>query len=308
MTVRPSGEQHELAADGYTAVVTEVGAALRVLAHDGRDLVLPWSAEEMMPGHRGALLAPWPNRVVDGRYRDPDGREQLLALSEPKRGHAIHGLVDWAPWWLVAHTEDSVVLGARVFPRSGYPYVLDVTVAYALGPDGLSTTVRATNVGAGRAPYGCGAHPYVLAGPARPGAVDDWTLALPATRVLEVTEDRLVPTGLAEVDGTGYDFRSPRRIGDTFLDHAFTGVLRDDTGRATVRVTGDDGSGVEVRFGSECPWVQVHTADKPGAASHRAGLAVEPMTCPPDAYNSGTDLVVLEPGQTHQASWTIAAV
>jgi len=60
---------------------------------------------------------------------------------------------------------------------------------------------------------------------------------------------------------------------------------------------------------------QIHTADLPGAdraIGHRAGLAVEPMTCAPGAldedllgYEAG--LVTLEPGAVHEASWTIAA-
>ena len=41
---------------------------------------------------------------------------------------------------------------------------------------------------------------------------------------------------------------------------------------------------------------------------HRKSLAVEPMTCPPDAFNSGVDLVVLQPGQSHSLALTIGVV
>ncbi len=54
--------------------------------------------------------------------------------------------------------------------------------------------------------------------------------------------------------------------------------------------------------------MQVHTADRPDPDDDRVGLAVEPMTCPPDALNSGTDLVVLAPGDSHAASWEIEAL
>jgi aldose 1-epimerase len=54
--------------------------------------------------------------------------------------------------------------------------------------------------------------------------------------------------------------------------------------------------------------VQVHTGDRPEPADHRRGLAVEPMTCPPDAFTSGVDLVHLGPGESHEASWSIAAI
>jgi aldose 1-epimerase len=302
----PSGVQHALVGDGYEAVVTEVGASLRRLSYDGRDLVVGWSADEMMPAHRGALLAPWPNRIADGRYQAPDGAGLQLPLSEPKRHNAIHGLVSWAAWRLVARTEASVVLAHRLHPQTGYPFLLELSATYALGPDGLTCSVQATNLGGAVAPYGCAPHPYLVAGP---GRVDDWTLEVPATRVLEVTEDRMLPVQVVDVEGTRYDYRVPHRIGDAFLDHAYTGLRRDDAGAASVRALGADGSGVEVRFGPDCPWVQVHTADRPEKPEvSRIGLAVEPMTCPPDAFNSGVDLVRLEPGESHSASWTIGRV
>ena len=98
------------------------------------------------------------------------------------------------------------------------------------------------------------------------------------------------------------------RIDDTFIDHAFTALGRDAEGNTEVRLTTEDGSGVVMRWGAECPWVQVHTADRPEPEMNRVGLAVEPMTCPPDAFNSGDDLILIEPGESASASWTIAAI
>jgi aldose 1-epimerase len=141
--------------------------------------------------------------------------------------------------------------------------------------------------------------------------VNEWTLTLPADEVLTVTEDRLIPTGRAsvtEADGGVYDFRTARGIDDTFIDHAFTGLSRDAEGTTEVRLTAADGSGVAMRWGAECPWVQVHTADRPEEELNRKGLAVEPMTCPPNAFNSGDDLILIEPGESASASWAIAAI
>jgi aldose 1-epimerase len=97
-------------------------------------------------------------------------------------------------------------------------------------------------------------------------------------------------------------------VGSTFIDHAFTGLGYGDDGRVTVSVTGADGRGSAITFGRDCPWVQVHTADQPDPAVSRIGMAVEPMTCPPDAFNSGTDLVVLQPGASSDAGWRISAL
>lgn len=299
-----SGRQLALSAHGYEAVVASVGASLRMLRFDGRDLVVPFDADEVRPGYRGATLAPWPNRIVDGRYTFA-GVEHQLALTEPDRGQALHGLLAWAEFEDRLTLDDRVVLAAVIEPQTGYPFRVEVTVEYRLDADGLHQTVTAHNLGADAAPWGTGPHPYLVAGD---GRVDDWTLTLPASDVLTVTPDRLSPVAVDAVDRhPEWDFRTPRRIADVFIDHAFTGLARRD-GIAEVRVTSDADTGVVISFDERCPWVQVHTADTPAPATHRIGLAVEPMTCPPDAFSSGTDLVVLEPGATHAASWRIAAV
>ncbi len=299
-----SGRQLRIAAHGYEAVIASVGASLRTLTSHGRDLVVPFDADEVRPAYRGATLAPWPNRVVDGRYAF-GGVEHRLALSEPDRGQALHGLLAWAEFSDRLVLDDRVVLAAVIEPQSGYPFRVEVETEYRIDADGLHQTVTAHNLGADAAPWGTGPHPYLVAGD---GRVDDWTLALPASAVLTVTPDRLSPVAVEAVDEhPEWDFRSARGIGDVFIDHAFTRLER-EAGRAEVRVTTDAGSGVAISFDERCPWVQVHTADTPSADTHRIGLAVEPMTCPPDAFRSGTDLVVLEPGAAHAASWRITAI
>lgn len=304
MTPR-SGRPFSLSGHGYEAEVAAVGATLRMLRHDHRDLVVPFDADEVRPAYRGATLAPWPNRVVDGRYRFADVGHQL-PVTEPERGHALHGLLAWSAYADRIVEQDRVVLVATIEPQTGYPFRIEVEVEYRLDADGLTQTATARNTGADAAPWGTGPHPYLVGGE---GRVDDWTLSLPASEVLTVTEDRLIPTGLEAIDRhPEWDFRMPRQIGDVFIDHAFTALARED-GRAEVRVTGADGSGVAMSWDESCPWVQIHTADNPALpAAHRAGLAVEPMTCPPDAFNSGTDLVILAPGDEHTAAWRISAI
>ena len=299
-----SGEQFTIVAHGYQAAIASVGASLRTLAFDGRDLVVPFDADEVRPGYRGTTLAPWPNRIVDGRYSFA-GVEHQLALTEPGRGQALHGLLSWTEFVPRAVEDDRVVLYAVIQPQDGYPFRVEVETEYRLDADGLQQTVTARNIGADAAPWGTGPHPYLVAGA---GRVDDWTLALPASEVLTVTPDRLSPVAVEPITAhPEWDFRSAREIGDVFIDHAFTSLSYTD-GSAEVCVTASDGTGVAMRWDERCPWVQVHTADTGTEATHRVGLAVEPMTCPPDAFNSGVDLVVLEPGASHAASWRIAAL
>ena len=294
-----SGTGIPLRLGAYAAEIASVGASLRSFTVDGRDLVVPFAADEVRPLYRGAVLVPWPNRVVDGRYAF-DGAVQQLALTEPDRGHALHGLAVWSDFRVVSRSTTAVTLQSAVVAQAGYPHPLRVEVEYRLTDDGLVTRITSTNTGVDRAPYGASGHPYLVAGP---GRVDDWTLELAVDEVLDVDADRLIPQGMQAVAGGPFDFAEPRRIGDLFIDHAFTGLRAH-----RVRLLASDGRGTELRWDAVAPWVQVHTGDRPEPAYHRAGLAVEPMTCPPDAYNSGTDLVVLEPGDSHTLTWTIAAV
>jgi len=300
MTLPLSGATYDLASGDYTASIAGVGASLRSLQHRGRDLVVPFEADEVRPVFRGATLAPWPNRVTDGRYTFA-GEEQQLSLTEPDRGHALHGFVAWTAFELVEQATDSVRLATTIEAQQGYPHRVRVVVDYRLDSDGLHETITATNTGRDAAPFGTGPHPYLVAGP---GTVDDWTLELPASSVLTVTPDRLIPVEtVAVATESQFDFREPRAIADTFIDHAFT-----DFTTARVAITAPGGTGVAMTWDAACTWVQVHTADRPTVEENRVGLAVEPMTCPPDAFNSGIDLTVLEPGASTSASWTISAL
>lgn len=314
-SVPASGTDVVLRSGSYEAHIASVGASLRSLTLDGRDLVVPFAADEVRPAYRGATLAPWPNRVVDGVYTFA-GVTYKLALTDPGRPNALHGLAVWLDFAVVSQSEDAVTLAAVVVPQAGYPWRLRVETTYRLGADGLTQTVVATNESADAAPFGTGPHPYLVAGSA---PLDEWSLTLPADQVLEVTDNQLAPIGLAEVAGSDrFDWRSPRVLGDVEIDHAFTGLSRVD-GVATVRVVDPSGTGVEMVWDGACPWVQIHTADLPLLSNggidpgHRAGLAVEPMTCAPDAFNAPrydyeAGLLVVEPGSSVSASWRIAGI
>jgi len=310
MTVTPlSGTQYELTAGEYRAVIASVGASLRVLQYGGRDLVVPFGADEVRISYRGALLAPWPNRIVDGRYTQ-GGVTRALPLTEPDRSHALHGLLAWADFTLVEQASDEVTLEATIQPQTGYPWRVRVRTRYRLAEDGLTQSVTATNESADAAPFGTGPHPYLYAGP---GGLNSWSFTLPAEQVLAVTPDRLAPVSLepVTVDAARFDFRQERVLGEVRIDHAYTGLTQ-----SVVRLTDPSGSGVEMTWDDACAWVQIHTADKPGGPAdpiHRAGLAVEPMTCAPDAFNDDaypydTGLVLLAPGAELAASWRIAAL
>jgi aldose 1-epimerase len=298
----PSGTQWTIRANGQEAVIVEVGGGVRTYTADGRDVVSGYEGHEYAVGCAGQVLAPWPNRIRDGQYAF-GGEHQQLPLTEPERHNAIHGLVNWTRWTAVDATEDSVTVEHDLVPQPGYRWPLRLRTRWSVGETGLRAEHEVTNVAGTAAPFGLATHPYVLV----PGvAVDELTLRVPARSRLLV-DSRLLPIGAARVAGTDYDFLDGRRLGATVLDTAFGDVDPDPDGGSRVEITAPDGRGVTVWADAAFTWWQVYSSDTLPADRLRKALAIEPMTCPPDAFRSGRDIVTLEPGSTWRGVWGIKA-
>jgi aldose 1-epimerase len=277
----PTGVQYGLGRDGQRAVVTEVGAALRSWRVDGREQLDTFPPSDAGDGYRGKVLAPWPNRLREGRYVF-DGVEHRTPVTEPETASALHGLVLWVNWRATTRETDRVRMRYVLHPQPGYPFTVGLDVEYALVAEGLAVSLRATNLGACRAPFGAGFHPYLTLGGER---IDAYVLQLPAAG----------------------DFRRERPIGALELDTCFEALDRDADGIARVRVAAAEHA-VALWMDEGFRYVHVYTADKvPDPARRRGGIAIEPMTCPPDAFNSGEGLVVIEPGGSFVARWGLTA-
>ena len=296
----PSGRQHRLVHVDQEAVITEVGATLRAYIVDGRPAIDGFGPGERATDGRGQVLMPWPGRVGDGRY-GWDGVEHQLPIGETDLGNALHGLVRWDNWVAEWGSDDRLVMRDRLHPRDGYPFCLDLAVSFELEDRGLRASLSATNLGDSPAPFGAGAHPYLTLGTP---LIDCCLLRLPASTVLE-TDHRMLPVGRAAVDGTAFDFRVPRPIGPIRLNTAFTDLERDADGVARVALESPDGRRLVLWADRGFGWVVVFSGDSLPPAERRRGLAIEPMTCPPDAFRSGEDLIALGPGESITAGWGI---
>ncbi len=292
-----TGAQYEISAGDYRATVTELGAGLRELTHAGRPLIASYQPDELPPGAAGQLLAPWPNRIDRGRYAFA-GSSYQLDISEPELGNAIHGLTRWASWAPVQHEPDRVLLTHVLHGRPGYPFCLELDAQYLVGAAGLQVEVTARNAGSRPVPYGTGAHPYLTGGT----QIDGYLLTVPASRWLQAAE-RGIPAGAAaDIAGTPFDFRQARPLGGTRIDHAFTGLERGGGGKAWTRVRTADGE-LALWVGEGYGWLQVFTGDTLAQPRRRQAIAIEPMTCPPNSFVTGQDLIVLEPGQAVSHAW-----
>ena len=178
--VAPVGLLHEIVHGDQRAVLSESGATLRVYEIGARPVIEPFDGPEAVPiGSQGAILAPWPNRVVDGRWKW-EGAEHQLWITEPKRGHASHGLVRALRWTILGGAPDRITLETTLLAHPGWPFPLHFEVAYELGPDGLTSRLTARNIGRRTCPYGAATHPYLaISG----GSVDEAAIRIPAGHV-----------------------------------------------------------------------------------------------------------------------------
>jgi len=286
------------------AVVNARGGALRSYRVGSAQVIDGWADQELPPAFNGAVLAPWPNRIRDGRWQIA-GTEQQLPINEVDRQTALHGLVMWADWQLIRHRAASISLGCRVAAQPGYPFELQLGVSWTLTDEGLRCDLAADNVGGQPAPFGIATHPFFGFADHR---VDELTLTLPARRQLR-TDDRLLPIELVDADER---FRTGRSLAGVELDTAFTDLEWDSDGRCRLRLAAGTGTASEsasltIWADDSFRWWQVYTGDRFPAGDDRIrrSMAIEAMTCGPDAFNTGQDVIMLAPGDGWRGSWGV---
>jgi aldose 1-epimerase len=296
----PATEPTEVAiAAGDARLVVDLrGGAMRTLTVGDRELLDGYATGTVPGASRGRVLLPWPNRIRDGRWTW-GGRDLQLELAGPDKPVAMHGLVGWQSWAVLEQSDGAVTVGTVVEARSGYPFRLAAAIDHVLAPGRLTVTMRVRNAGAEPAPFGAGFHPYLAVGAQEDGAIADAELELPARTEL-VVDDGGLPTGerrpLEEAVG---------RIGDRAFDTPVTDLDRDADGWARVRLRSAALGTLELAVDGSWPWLQVFTGDTLRPGQRRRSVAVEPMTCPPNALADHVDLVVLEPGADWSGTWTL---
>jgi aldose 1-epimerase len=291
-----TGTDYRLELGSARATISSVGAALRRLSVNGTALTPGFERHATAPFFCGKVLSPWPNRVRDGRWRHR-GRVLQLDITDPEHHTALHGLLCGTEYRVVRRTSSSVTLAAPILPCAGYPFALDTTVTYQLLPDGVVVTHAARNTGSGCAPVAFGAHPFLAIGDV---PTDDLTVTVNGGHHIDV-DARLIPVGMTDVAGTGWDLRRGRLVGDLDLDDCWA-VPRWST--HTLRAP--DGRTVSLRADHDFGYLHVFiTREFPTPAGPVTAIALEPMTAPADALNSGTGLRWLEPGEVFCASWAV---
>lgn len=300
MSFDPTGIQIYLSRERNGRVVTadiaQVGASLRGLTVDGVDCIARYPLGSRTPSASGVVLVPWPNRIRDGKW-EHDGTSHQLAISEPKFHNAAHGLLRYIPY-TVSAGDESVTLRETIFPQSGYPYLLETAVTYALTDDGIVVTHQIRNSGTEPAPVAIGTHPFLALG-ATPAT--DLTLTSSGATVFTV-DDRLLPTGTAPVSAD-LDLRGGRILADLHLDTAYTDLDRDADGMSRHTLHDASGNTVTLWQDEHFDFVQFYTSrDYP---DRDVAVACEPMTAPADAFNSGIGVRWIDVDDSITAMWGI---
>jgi aldose 1-epimerase len=281
--------------EAQLAISLRGGGPRRLVVGDW-DVLDGYPAGTVPHGRRGGVLIPWPNRLRNGRWVWA-GQDLQLEVSSPESPNAMHGVVSWQPWTPLSTTDSTASVGTVIEARPGYPFRLAAVLDYSLAADRLEVTLRVRNLGSAPAPFGAGMHPYLHVGAHEDGGISGADLTVPARTAMDVEGG--LPTG-----ATHRFHGDVGRIGSRAFDDPLTDLVRDDDGWARLHLRGPLGTLV-LAVDAAWPWLQIYTGDQFPEGERRRSLAVEPMTCPPNALADGADLIVLDPGGEWSGTWTL---
>lgn len=229
----------------------------------------------------GAKLFPFPNRIKNGRYEWKGVRHQL-SVNFSLEGNSIHGLVYDQPFILKSSRADEQSADLELEydyngEKQGFPFPFLIHINYRIGQNRIEIATRVKNTGSCAFPAGDGWHPYFrLKGP-----LEQYQLQLPPCHKLECSEN--IPTG-SEVEFSTFNHFTA--LEQQVFDDPFhlTGLQRDIILR-------DPAHSIELRLDmGNYSYLQIYTPPS------RDCIALEPMSCPPNAFQSKKDLALLQPG------------
>lgn len=290
-----SGKTINLISDDYTATIVTMGGAIANLKYKGRHIVMPFQPHTIPIAHQGKILAPWPNRIADGRYTY-NNQEYQLPITDVKTNCATHGLVAWKDWVIADMHTSFVELETYVSPIYGYPFLIKLSAHYeVIDGMGLKVDLKALNVGKEEAPFGIGMHPYITC---EGLSIDECKLSMPFDECFSNNE-RKCPESRVKVEDLGFNFKEPSLVGTTEIDHCF--IAQNAPHVSTVQL---ESKKIQVYLKTSAPYIQLFTPAK----LNRRCLAVEPMSCPGNSFNNGIGLIRLKEQQYYSLNYLIGAL
>ncbi|MFP4340457.1 MAG: aldose 1-epimerase [Cyclobacteriaceae bacterium] len=279
------------------------GACITRLVFKGTNIIDGFSDYEMLQTDerfRSAWLFPWVNRIKDGKYSF-EGREYQLPVNEKQRNTALHGFAFGQKFILEDVGLSENIATARFTYRydghfPGYPFPFDLELDYVFsGKEGFTANYQVTNQGKFNMPFGAGFHPYFCFDDRD---VSGWHLQLPDIKHHFLTDERLIPTG----ETVSFDhFTQPKPLGDIELDHCFALAAEDEK---VETILYDAEKKQQIRVWQECGEDQFNFLQV-FIPPTRDVIALETISSGIDAFNNGQGLIIIEPGQSREASMGI---
>lgn len=289
-----------ISAFGYQATIDLEDASLTSLRFRGMQIIKEFTPELGRQFYAGQVLAPWPNRIRDGEY-SIDNILYKIPVNEYERNTALHGFLNAESWSLLKFSEQEISFKTITNKKEYYPFRLEIIVLYQLFQSGLKVTVTAKNLSFMPAPYGVGFHPYVILEIER--EFHDWFLQIPADRYMKVDEERYLPTQMEACRKDNFDFTNLKQIGNIKINHAFK--FANSKEENTIFLLNAQGEGIYLRCDKSIPWVEIYIPGHDHNSENQNFVAIEPMSCPPDSFNSGVDLVWLHNTEVHNFSFML---
>jgi aldose 1-epimerase len=278
----------------------------------------------------GIIVGRYANRIARGEL-PLDGRTHALVRNQGT--NCLHGgSAGWGTrlWEIESEREHDQALGGPAVTLrlvsedgdQGFPGRVEARVTYSLADGGRwrvdyeAATDRPTVVNMSHHDY------FNLAGK---GSAMDHVLTLPASRYNPVDAD-LIPTGIADVEGTPFDFRAPTRIGARLGDaHPQLAVgggydhnwLLDDMDapdgerlRLAARLE-EPASGRTMTLHTTEPALQFYSGNVLDGTLRGAGgevygrgaaVCLEPQHSPDSPHHADWPSTVLRPGETYRST------
>lgn len=278
-------ERYTISSDTLSVSVITLGAICTEIRFAGRNLALNLPTADAYlsnTAYIGAIVGRYANRIAGSKF-PLNGRECLLTPNE--KGNHLHGgpdAFDKKRWQAEILGDDALKLSLfSPDGENGYPGNLTASVTYRVKGSELRLDLEGDcDQDTLFAPT---THLYFnLGGEER---ILNTHLQIPAEYYLPVDE-ALIPTQMQSVDGTPFDFRQLRPVGQSY-DHCF--VLS-----GSPACTVEDG-GLRMTLRTDYPGLQVYTGDfLPGRP--QAGIALEPEALPNSPNRPDFPSVVLRKG------------
>jgi aldose 1-epimerase len=277
------------ATDTSCAIIPAYGAALNSYKVKSREWIEGYenAAQMQKEPYRNVVLAPFPNRTDKATYSF-EGKKYTLPVNREKEQNAIHGLLYNKVFEVideeVMEDEASVILSHYYEGDTpGYPFEFQINITYTLHEDNtLSVETIITHDNEGSIPFGLGFHPYF--------AIENGTLHFPECKILEAGSD-LIPTGKTkpfEHSGKKADLKKLNLDTCLEINNPKKALFKLEENGSTLQISSEDFA-----------YFQLYTP------ANKKSIAIEPMTCPANALNSGKGLLLLKPDKIYRFNWKI---